>query len=114
LASGSEVSVALDSAEKLAAENITARVISMPCWELFEKQSQEYKDSVIPPQVKARVGIEAGVEQGWSKWLGEKGIFIGISTFGSSAPAKVCFEKYGITAENIAKAAKKSITNSNG
>jgi transketolase len=109
LASGSEVSVALCAAEALAKEGIAAQVVSMPCWKLFEKQSQKYKDSVIPPDVKARVGIEAGVEQGWHKWLGEKGIFIGVSTFGASAPAKVCLEKYGITSENVIKAAKKCI-----
>jgi len=112
LATGSEVSVALSAAEALAKENIAAQVVSMPCWELFEQQSREYKDSVIPPGVKARVGIEAGVEQGWHKYLSDKGIFIGVSTFGASAPAKVCFEKYGITAENIVKAAKKTITDS--
>ena len=81
----------------------------MPCWELFEKQSQDYKDSVIPPNVTARVGIEAGVEQGWYKYIGDKGVFVGVSTFGASAPAKICFEKYGITAENVVKAAKESI-----
>jgi transketolase len=113
LASGSEVSVALCAAEGLAKEGIAAQVVSMPCWKLFDKQTQQYKDSVIPPDVKARIGIEAGVEQGWHKWLGDKGIFIGVSTFGASAPAKVCFEKYGITVENIVKAAKKSIANSN-
>ena len=112
LATGSEVSVALDAAEALAKENIPAQVVSMPCWELFEKQSQQYKDSVIPPAVKARVGIEAGVEQGWHKYIGDKGIFIGVSTFGASAPAKVCFEKYGITAENVIKAAKDSMASS--
>ena len=112
LASGSEVGVALEAAEKLAAENITAQVVSMPCWELFEKQSQEYKDSVIPPGVKARVGIEAGVELGWNKWLGDNGIFVGMSSFGASAPGKVCFEKFGITVDNIVTAAKKSIADS--
>ena len=109
LATGSEVSIAVNAREKLAAEGINASVISMPCWELFEKQDQDYKDSVIPPNVKARVGIEAGVEQGWSKWLGDKGIFIGMSSFGASAPAKVCFEKFGITVERVVEAAKKSI-----
>lgn len=112
LATGSEVSVALCAAEGLAKEGISAQVVSMPCWELFEKQSQEYKDSVIPPAVRARIGIEAGVEQGWYKYIGDKGIFIGVSTFGASAPAKVCFEKFGITAENVVKAAKKSMANS--
>jgi transketolase len=112
LASGSEVSVALCAAEELAKERIAAQVVSMPCWELFEKQEQVYKDSVLPPDVKARVGIEAGVELGWKKWLGDKGIFIGMSSFGASAPAKVCFEKFGITTEKTIKAAKKSIASS--
>jgi len=112
LATGSEVSVALSAAETLAKENIAVQVVSMPCWKLFEKQSQKYKDSVIPPAVRARVGIEAGVEQGWHKYIGDKGLFIGVSTFGASAPAKVCFEKYGITAENVVNAAKESMTNS--
>jgi len=109
LASGSEVQIALAAAEKLAAEGIKAQVVSMPCWELFEKQSIDYQNSVIPPNVKARVGIEAGVEMGWHKWLGEKGVFIGMSTFGASAPAKVCFEKFGITSDKIVEAAKKAL-----
>ena len=109
LATGSEVSVALCAAEGLNKEGIKAQVVSMPCWELFEKQSREYKDSVLPPNVKARVGIEAGIEQGWNKYLGDKGIFIGMSSFGASAPGKTCFEKFGITAENVIQAAKKSI-----
>jgi len=110
LATGSEVSIALDAAEKLAAEGISAQVVSMPCWELFEKQNKEYRDSVIPPNIKARVGIEAGVELGWSKWLGDKGIFIGMSSFGASAPGKVCFEKFGITVEKTIEAAKKAMS----
>jgi transketolase len=112
LATGSEVSVALSAAEALAKEDIAAQVVSMPCWELFEKQPQEYKDSVIPPAVTARVAVEAGVEQGWHKYLGEKGIFVGLSSFGASAPGKVCMENFGITAENVVKAAKKSMANS--
>ncbi len=110
LASGSEISVALCAAEGLAKEGIKVQVVSMPCWELFEKQSQQYKDSVLPPTIKARVGIEAGVELGWHKYLGDKGVFIGMSSFGASAPAKVCFEKFGITAEKAVKAAKKAMT----
>ncbi len=110
LASGSEVSVALEAAEKLAAAKIAAQVISMPCWKLFEMQDKEYQDSVLPPGVKARVAIEAGVEQGWSKWLGDKGIFIGMSSFGASAPGKACFEKFGITIEKTVEAAKKAMS----
>ncbi|MFQ6035342.1 MAG: transketolase [Sedimentisphaerales bacterium] len=109
LASGSEVSVALCAAEGLTKEGIAVQVVSMPCWELFEKQEQKYRDSVIPTNVKARVGIEAGVELGWRKWLGDNGIFIGLSSFGASAPGKVCFEKFGITADNVVAATKKLI-----
>ncbi len=112
LASGSEIGIALEAAEKLSADGVTAQVVSMPCWELFEEQSKEYKDSVIPPETKARVGIEAGVELGWSKWLGDNGIFIGMSSFGASAPAKICFEKFGITVDNVVKAVKESIAGS--
>ncbi len=109
LATGSEISVAMDAAEKLKADGISAGVVSMPCWELCEKQDQKYKDSVLPPAVKARVGIEAGIDQGWYKWLGSNGIFIGMSTFGASAPCKTCFEKFGITAERLVEAAKVSM-----
>ena len=112
LASGSEVSVALCAAEGLEKEGIKAQVVSMPCWELFEKQDRKYKDSVLPPAVRARVAIEAGIEMGWHKYIGDNGVFVGMSSFGASAPAKVCFEKFGITAENAVKAAKESIAKS--
>jgi transketolase len=110
LASGSEVSIAIEAYEKLLADGISARVVSMPCWELFEKQQQQYQNSVIPAGVKARVGIEAGIEQGWRKWLGDKGVFIGMSSFGASAPEKVCFEKFGITVEKTVETAKNLIS----
>jgi len=109
LASGSEVSIALCAAEGLAKDGIKAQVVSMPCWELFEQQDQAYKDSVIPPKVKARVGIEAGIEQGWCKYIGDSGVFIGMSSYGASAPGGLCFEKFGITAEAAIAAAKRSI-----
>jgi transketolase len=109
LATGSEVGVALCAAEGLEALQISAQVVSMPCWELFDKQSQEYKDSVLPPGVKVRIGIEAGVEEGWRKYLGHEGVFVGMSSFGASAPAKVCFEKFGITPERVIEEAKKSM-----
>ncbi|MBN1391257.1 MAG: transketolase [Sedimentisphaerales bacterium] len=109
LATGSEVSVALAAYEKLTAEGIKARVVNMPCWELFEKKSKEYRDSVIPPSVKARVAVEAAVEFGWGKWLGPNGAFVGMSTFGASAPGKVCYEKFGITADAVVAAAKKQL-----
>lgn len=106
LATGSEVQLAMEAEVKLAEEGIKSQVVSMPCWELFEQQSQEYKDSVIPPSVKARVGIEAGIEQGWWKYLGSDGIFIGMSSFGASAPQNLCYEHFGITTEKVVEAAK--------
>jgi transketolase len=107
MASGSEVSLAVSATESLAKEGIKAQVVSMPSWELFEKQPQFYKDSVLPPKVKARIAVEAGIEMGWRKYIGDKGIFIGMSSFGASAPAKTCFEKFGITTESVIIAAKK-------
>jgi transketolase len=84
----------------------------MPCWELFDKQDTQYKDSVVVPDVRARVAVEAGVEQGWHKYIGDSGVFVGMSSFGASAPAKICFEKFGITTENVVKAAKQSMASS--
>ncbi len=107
---GSEMEIAVKAAEKLAAENIKAQVVNLASWELFEKQDKAYKDSVLPPSVKARVAVEAGVEMGWSKYTGDKGEFIGMHGFGISAPYKVCYEKFGITADAVAAAAKKSIS----
>ena len=109
LATGSEVKLMVTAAEKLAESGVKAQVISMPCWELFEMQDQEYKDSVIPPSIKARVGAEAGIDMGWYKWIGDKGVFIGMNSFGASAPGDVCFEKFGITVDSVIKAAKKSM-----
>jgi len=106
LASGSEVAVALEAARQLDADGLSTQVVSMPCWKLFEKQDEKYKNSVIPRDVKVRVGIEAGVEMGWRKWLGEDGVFVGMSTFGASAPGKTCFKEFGITSENVVAAAK--------
>jgi len=109
LASGSEVELAVKAHEKLAAEGIKAQVVSMPCWELFAKQDQAYIDSVLPPAVKARVGIEAGVRSGWDRWIGDAGIFIGMSSFGASGPYKACFERFGFTPEAVVAAARSSI-----
>jgi transketolase len=109
LATGSEVPLAIKAYDQLGAEGIKAGVVNMPSWELFEKQDENYRDSVLPPDVKARVGIEAGVRQGWDKWLGDKGVFVGMSSFGKSAPGPVCFEKFAITAEKVVEAAKKSM-----
>ena len=86
-----------------------AQVVSLPSWELFNAQSQDYKDSVLPPAVKARVGVEAAVKFGWDQWIGDNGKFIGMPGFGASAPFKDCFEGFGITTENIVKAAKETL-----
>ena len=105
IASGSEVSVALDAYEKLAAEGVAARVVSMPSWDLFEKQSQSYKDEVLPPQTTARLAIEAAYPFGWERYIGSKGAVIGMERFGASAPYKVLAEKFGFTADNIVRRA---------
>lgn len=109
LASGSEVSIAMEAATKLDAEGIPSQVVSMPCWKLFEKQDDKYRNSVIPATVKARVGIEAGTNFGWHRWLGEHGAFVGMYSFGASAPGKVCFQEFGITVENVVNAAKEVV-----
>jgi transketolase len=109
LASGSEVSLAIEAHAVLAAEGIKAQVVSMPCWELFDAQDPAYKESVIPSAVKARVGVEAGVENGWRKYLGQQGEFVGMRSFGASAPSKTCFNEFGITTDAVVAAAKKAI-----
>ncbi len=110
LGAGSEVHIALQAREILAAEGIRSQVVSMPCWELFERQPAAYKESVIPSSIKARVGVEAGVRMGWDRWIGPWGEFVGMSTFGVSAPYKVCYKNFGITPEAVAAAAKKSLS----
>ncbi len=106
MSSGSEVQIAMEAAAKLDAEGIPSQVVSMPCWKLFEKQDEKYRHSVIPPQVRARVGIEAATDFGWHRWLGDYGVFVGMTRFGASAPYKECFQGFGLTADNVVKAAK--------
>jgi transketolase len=109
IGTGSEVQLALGAREELSKEGIRSCVVSMPSWELFEQQPQEYRDSVLPPEVKARVAVEAGVKLGWEKYLGEKGGFVGMSSFGMSAPVGVVFKNFGITVDHVVEAAKRSI-----
>lgn len=106
IASGSEVELCVKAQEELAEENIKARVISMPCIEEFEKQNAEYKESVIPSSVKARVCVEAGSPYSWYKYAGEKGEIVAMSTFGASAPAPQLFKLFGFTVENVVEKAK--------
>jgi transketolase len=101
IATGSEVSLAVESYEKLSTEGVAARVVSMPSWDLFEKQPQSYRDEVLPPAISARVSIEAGSPFGWERYVGTKGSIIGINRFGASAPYKVIAEKLGFTPDNI-------------
>jgi transketolase len=109
IGTGSEVSTCLEAHEQLASEGIRSRVVSMPCWELFDEQDREYRDSVLPPAVTARVAVEAGVRQGWDKYLGSQGRFVGMSSFGASAPYKQLYEHFGITGDKVAEAAKASL-----
>ena len=106
IATGSEVSLIVEARKKLQEQNIAVRLVSMPSWELFEEQSQEYKDSVLPPDVHARLAVEAGVTQGWIKYVGEKGAVIGIDHFGASAPGPVVMKEFGFTADNVFERAR--------
>jgi transketolase len=98
IATGSEVSVAVEAAKKL---DVPTRVVSMPCWELFEAQPSEYRDEILPPDVKARLSIEAGVALGWKKWVGDAGDSVSIEHYGASAPGPTVLEKFGYTADNV-------------
>jgi transketolase len=109
IASGSEVSLAVDAHEKLIAEGIRSRVVSMPSWDIFEHQTKEYRDSVLRPQVKARVAVEQASTFGWERYVGESGRVIGMKTFGASAPLKELQRKFGFTPESIVAAAKEQI-----
>lgn len=109
LATGSEVSVALAAAALLAGEGVRARVVSMPCLEWFDQQELAYRDAVIPPSVRARVSVEAGATIGWYRYVGDRGQVVGIDHFGASASAETLFREFGITAENVAAAARESI-----
>jgi transketolase len=106
LATGSEVSLCTDAFEQLTAEGIKARVVSMPCWELFEEQDDAYRQSVLPVGVTARVGVELGIRQGWDRYLGASGAMIGVDTFGASGPAEELLASMGFTAENVVAVAK--------
>jgi transketolase len=109
LSSGSEVHIAREAYQKLSVEGVKVRVVSMPSWELFDAQDSAYQESVLPAAVTARVSIEAGVTQGWHKYIGQRGIAIGLDRFGASAPYQVIYEKLGLTAQAVIDAAKKLI-----
>lgn len=106
LATGSEVEIAFKAADLIRKEGKTVRLVSMVCWELFEEQSAEYKESVLPKSVKARVSIEAGTTFGWERYVGTEGKAIGIDHFGASAPAGTLYKEFGFTIDNVVATAK--------
>jgi transketolase len=105
MASGSEVGLIVEAGRQLAAESVNVRLVSFPSWELFAVQDQEYRQSVLPGTVKARLAVEAGVSMGWERWVGEKGAVIGIDRFGASAPAETVYSELGLTVRNITERA---------
>jgi transketolase len=109
LASGSEVQLCVGAYEALKAEGVKARVVSMPSWDLFERQDEAYRDSVLPPAVKARVAVEQGSVIGWDRYAGSEGAIIGMHTFGASAPIKDLQTKFGFTPEKVLDAAKAQV-----
>lgn len=109
LATGTELSLAVSAYEQLTAEGIKARVVSMPSWELFEQQGQAYRDSVLPPQVVARVAVEQASTFGWAQYVGLGGAVVGMKTFGASAPLKALLHKFGFTVESVIAAARDQV-----
>ncbi|HTT20951.1 MAG TPA: transketolase [Candidatus Sulfotelmatobacter sp.] len=113
IGTGSEVSLCLEAHEELTREDIRARVVSMPCWELFDDQDQSYRDSVLPPAVKARVSVEEASDFGWAKFTGAEGHNVCIESFGASAPLKQLMKKFGFNTDHIVAAAKNQIAKHN-
>ena len=106
MATGSETGIAVEAANMLEKDGISARVVSMPCLELFEEQPEEYRNAVLPPKMTKRVVVEAGSSMSWGRYAGIDGCYITMDTFGASAPAAQLFEKYGFTAENVREKVK--------
>jgi transketolase len=109
LGTGSEVSLCVTAYEQLKSEGVKARVVSMPSWDIFEKQSADYKKQVLPPGVKARVSVEAASTFGWSQYVGPTGKMIGMHRFGASAPIKDLLKKFGFTTDKVVEAAREAI-----
>jgi len=109
MGTGSEVELCLEASEHLAKEGITARVVSMPSWELFEKQDAEYRNKVLPKNQRARVAVEKASTFGWARYVGLDGAIVGMETFGASAPLAELQKKFGFTVENVVKKAKAQI-----
>jgi transketolase len=114
IATGSEVALALEAHARLGQDGIRSRVVSMPCWELFEQQPQAYRDAVLPPGARARVSIEAASPLGWERWVGREGATIGVDRFGASAPGPVVTREYGFTVEHVVAVAKSALARAGG
>jgi transketolase len=110
LATGSEVQLIVGARERLTAEGIRTRVVSMPCWERFAAQPGAYRDQVLPPTVTKRLSVEAGVSLGWDRWVGPEGSILCIERFGASAPAKEIFEAFGFTVDHVTELARAVMT----
>jgi transketolase len=106
MATGSEVSLIFQAGVKLSEEGVSVRIVSFPSWELFEAQDQEYREAVLPASIKARLAVEAGVSQGWERWVGDNGATISIEKFGASAPYQSIYEHYGLTVDNVVSHAR--------
>jgi transketolase len=101
MATGSEVALIVAAREKLVTQNIAVRIVSLPSWALFDAQPQEYRNAVLPPSIGARLAVEAGVPQGWHRYVGERGDVLGVERFGASAPGSVVLREYGFTVDNV-------------
>src|SRR5205823_597186 len=109
LSTGSEVSLIMGARDELAKVGIKARAVSMPSWELFKKQDQAYRDSVLPPAIKTRLAIEAASPFGWHQWVGDAGRIIGLDRFGASAPYERIYKELGLTVEAVVAAAREMV-----
>jgi transketolase len=112
VATGSEVHLALAARDELEAEGMPTRVVSMPCWELFDRQPQDYRDHVLPPTVRARVAVEQAATLGWDRYVGDRGAVVGMHTFGASAPLRQLVNKFGFTPDRVAQVARQCLRGS--
>jgi len=110
LGTGSELALCLAAWEQLTSEGVKARVVSMPSWELFERQDSAYRDRVLPPDVTSRVSVEQASTFGWSRWVGSRGVSIGMATFGASAPLRALQQKFGFSADHVVAAARAQLS----
>jgi transketolase len=106
IATGSEVSLALEARDALQKEGTPTRVVSMPCWELFEEQDAAYREEVLPPSITARLSVEAGARMGWDRWVGSHGDCVSLDRFGASAPGDVALKELGFNVENVTNRAR--------